>query len=223
MKKERLVIFPFNGNGIEAVDCLDFERYDFLGFVDDDSSKKSLQFDVFPRCILERYEELLVLAVPGSPTSYSQRENIISTLNLPAKRYARVIHPGAHIGRQVQIGYNCLIMAGVVITSNARLNNHICVLPNSVIHHDVVIGDYTLIGSNVVIAGGTAIGKNCYVGSGTNVINGIEIGDHSLVGLGSNVVKNTASNSKIAGNPAKEMGVRRPDEPRNRIIIRESK
>jgi sugar O-acyltransferase (sialic acid O-acetyltransferase NeuD family) len=207
MKKKKLLIFPFNGNGIEAVDCLDFDKYDFVGFVDDDEKKTSLQFDVFPRSILDRYEELLVLAVPGSPISYSQRENIISALNLPVKRYATVVHPGAHIGRQVHIGYNCLIMAGVVITSNARLNNHICVLPNSVIHHDVVIGDYTLIGSNVVIAGGTAIGKSCYVGSGTNVINGIEIGDHSLIGLGSNVVKTTASNSRIAGNPARTLGV----------------
>jgi UDP-perosamine 4-acetyltransferase len=205
MNKEKLLIFPFNGNGIEALDCLDFEKYDFVGFVDDDVEKKSLHFDVFPRSILDKYGELLVLAVPGSPVTYSKRECVISGLNLPAKRYARVVHPGAHIGRDVHIGYNCLIMAGVVITSNARLNNHICVLPNSVIHHDVVIGDYTLIGSNVVIAGGTTIGKNCYVGSGTNVINGVQIGDYSLVGLGSNVVKSVPGNSKMSGNPAKAM------------------
>jgi sugar O-acyltransferase (sialic acid O-acetyltransferase NeuD family) len=211
MNKERLLIFPFNGNGIEALDCLDFDKYDFVGFVDDDVRKKSSQFDIFPRSILEKYKELKVLAVPGSPATYMNRESIISALNLAPSRYATVIHPGANIGRDVCFGYNCLIMAGVVITSNARLHNHVCILPNSVIHHDVVVDDYNLIGSNVVIAGGTTIGKNCYVGSGTNIKNGVEIGARTLIGLGSNVVKSIPGDSIVAGNPAREIGALKKD------------
>jgi sugar O-acyltransferase (sialic acid O-acetyltransferase NeuD family) len=203
MQKEKLLIFPFNGNGLEALDCIDFDKYDFVGFVDDDRSKTSESYMIYSRSVLKEQPTYKVLAVPGSPTSYMHRADVISSLDLDSDRFITAIHPKASLGKNVKIGYNCLIMAGVVLTSNACLQNHVCVLPNTVIHHDVVVNDYTLIGSNVVVAGGVRVGANCYLGSGTNVINGIQIGAFALLGLGSNVVKSVASNIKVAGNPAK--------------------
>jgi sugar O-acyltransferase (sialic acid O-acetyltransferase NeuD family) len=205
MAKDKLLIFPYNGNALEALDCINFDKFDFIGFVDDDSAKRSTEYDVFPRSILQTYPEFRMLAVPGSPTSYLKRAEIIDSLQINVHRFVTVIHPNASIGRNVSIGYNCLVMAGVVITSNAYLQNHVCVLPNSVIHHDAVVKNYSLIGSNVVIAGNTTIGQSCYVGSGTNIINGIQIGDCSLVGLGSNVIRNVPANAKVAGNPARDV------------------
>jgi len=206
MTKKKLIIFPFNGNGIEALDCINFEDFDLVGFVDDDPQKKSEQYDIYTREILLKYKEFYVLAVPGSAESYRKRKEIITSLGLKDfGRYITAIHPNASIGRNVKIGANCLIMAGVVITSNAQIKNHVCVLPNTVIHHDSVVNDYTLIGSNVVVAGGTTIGESCYIGSGTNIINGISIGDLSLVGLGSNILKNVKSDAKMVGNPARDL------------------
>lgn len=202
MAKHKLVIFPYNGNGIEALDCIDDEMYDVIGFVDDDQGKCSSDYKIFRRSIIEDYRELFVLAVPGSPSSFRQRGEYINSLKVNPNRFITAVHPRASIGNNVSIGYNCLIMAGVVITSNAMIKNHVCILPNSVIHHDVEVNDYTLIGSNVVIAGGTSIGNNCYIGSGTNVINGVEIGNKALVGLGSNVIRSVSENTTVAGNPA---------------------
>ena len=68
-------------------------------------------------------------------------------------------------------------MAGAVITSNAVIGDHVCVLPNTVIHHDVTVGNFSLIGANVAVAGSVVIGENCYIGSGTNIKNGVRIGD----------------------------------------------
>jgi len=206
MSKKKLLIFPFNGNGIEALDCINFDDFELVGFVDDDLQKKSDQFDIYSREILLKYQEFFLLAVPGSAESFRKRKEIITSLGIKdIARYITAIHPNASIGRNVKIGVNCLIMAGVVITSNARINNHVCVLPNTVIHHDSVVNDYTLIGSNVVVAGGTTIGESCYIGSGTNIINGISIGDLSLIGLGSNILKNVTGNAKMVGNPARDL------------------
>jgi sugar O-acyltransferase (sialic acid O-acetyltransferase NeuD family) len=206
MPKKKLVIFPFNGNGIEALDCISFDDYELIGFIDDDPQKRSAQYAIYPREILQQYKELQILAVPGSASSFGKRKEIILSLGITSSsRYITAIHPKACIGRNVQIGVNCLIMAGVVLTSNARLQDHVCVLPNSVIHHDAVVDEFTLIGSNVVVAGGTAIGKNCYIGSGSNIINGINIGDESLVGLGSNILRSVTGKAKMVGNPARDL------------------
>ncbi|PKV75514.1 NeuD/PglB/VioB family sugar acetyltransferase [Pontibacter ramchanderi] len=205
MPKKKLIIFPFNGNGIEALDCINFDDYELVGFVDDDQQKRADLYEIFTRDILQRYKELFVLAVPGSATSFQRRKEIIASLELDRSRYITAIHPKAAVGRNVKIGANCLVMAGAVITSNACIKDHVCILPNSVIHHDVVVEEYTLIGSNVVVAGGTLIGKNCYIGSGSNVMNGISIGDGALIGLGSNVLKSVTGNAKMAGNPARDL------------------
>ena len=203
-----LLIFPCNGNGLEALDCLG-ERYQMLGFVDDTPEKQgttAFGHPVLARQAFQDHAPAQVLAVPGSPASYRSRHEIIDGLGLEADRFATVIHPSARISPLARIGRNVLIMAGVVITSNAVIGDHVCVLPNTVIHHDVVVGDWTLIGSNVSIAGHVQLGRNCYVGSGTRIINGVEIGERALIGLGSNVIANVPHDVTVAGNPARPIG-----------------
>lgn len=200
-----LLIFPFNGNGLEALSCLGSE-FNFLGFVDDTPEKQgvhALGFEVFSRKILKHHPTALVLAVPGSPKSYSIRKKIIDDLGIVEERFATVVHPKASVSPFAKIGKNTLIMAGVVLTGTCVIGNHVCILPNSVVHHDSIVGDYTLIGSNVTVAGNTIIENNCYIGSGTSIINGISIGEHTMVGMGTNVIKTVAKHSKIVGNPAR--------------------
>ena len=202
-----LLIFPFNGNGLEAIDCLG-GTFRLLGFVDDTPDKQDdsgCGAAVFPRSALSQWPAAQVLAVPGSPVSFRSRRAVIESLGIAPGRFARVIHPTARVSPLATLGHNVLIMAGVVVTSNAVIGDHVCVLPNTVIHHDVRIGAWSLIGSNVTVAGNTHVGENCYIGSGCSVMNGLEIGDGTLVGLGSNVIRNTAVGSRVAGNPARPM------------------
>ena len=204
---EKLLIFPFNGNGLEAVDCLQ-GSFELIGFVDDTPEKQGKSkygYEVFGREAFKAYPDAKVLAVPGGPQSFMNRIEIIKSLNLELERFTTVIHPKASVSSLAIIGKNVLIMAGVTITSNATLEDHVCVLPNTVIHHDSVIGAWTLIGSGVVIAGHVRVGHNCYFGSGSTIMNGIEIGDQSLVGLGSNVIRSVSPRTRVAGNPAKEI------------------
>jgi len=202
-----LLIFPCNGNGLEALDCLGTE-FACRGFVDDTPEKQAAGRAgrrVFDRRALAEFAEDQVLAVPGSAASFVTRRATIEGLGVARERFARVIHPGAHVSPLAEIGTNVLIMAGVVVTSNARIGDHVCVLPNTVIHHDVVIGDWTLVGASVTIAGGVHIGENAYVGSGTRIIHDVEIGARALVGLGSNVIRSVDADSVVAGNPARRL------------------
>ena len=40
MSRKKLVIFPYNGNGIEALDCINDDEFELIGFIDDDKNKK---------------------------------------------------------------------------------------------------------------------------------------------------------------------------------------
>jgi sugar O-acyltransferase (sialic acid O-acetyltransferase NeuD family) len=200
-----LLVFPYNGNGLEALDCLG-DSYRFMGFVDDTPEKQGFEphgFPVLSRAAFSEQPDACVLAVPGGPRSYLDRRRIIAGLNIDERRFARVVHPTASVSPLARLGHNVLIMAGVVITSNAVIGDHVCVLPNTVVHHDVHVGTWSLIGSNVTIAGNTSIGENCYIGSGTSVMHGLRIGDGALVGLGSTVIRNVPSGVTVAGNPAR--------------------
>lgn len=206
--KTPLLIFPLNGNGLEALDCLD-DRWDLVGFVDDTLSKQGRHvrgFDVFDRSALGRWPEARVLAVPGGPESFRKRREVIEGLRVSADRYATVIHPQASVSASAGLGNNVLVMAGVVITSNAIVGDHVCILANSVIHHDSVIGSWTLIGSGVVVTGNVNVGANCYLASGSTIRHGLTVGEGALVGLGSTLIRDVASKSTVAGNPARVLG-----------------
>ena len=199
------MIFPCNGNALEALDCLG-QEYAFAGFVDDTPEKQrdgAFGHPVFARAALEERKSCRVLAVPGGPSSFTVRARIIESLGVDSNRFARVIHPAAQVSLNATIGYNVLVMAGVVLTSNAVIGNHVCLLPNTVVHHDSKVGDWTLVGSNVAIAGGVDVGENCYIGSGSSIRNGIRIGDQALIGLGSTVIHDVPAGAVVAGNPAR--------------------
>ncbi|MEY4749934.1 MAG: hypothetical protein RIQ60_2148 [Pseudomonadota bacterium] len=203
-----LLIFPCNGNGVEALSCLGRD-WRLLAFVDDDPVKLAAGeihgHAVCDRHTLRRHPSAHVLAVPGSPRTFRQRRVHIDGLGVATDRYATVVHPGAHVSPLAHLGRNVLVMAGVVITANAVVGDHVCILPNTVVHHDVVIGDWSLIGSQVTLAGGVHVGANCYVGSGSSVKNGLHIGNGTLVGLGSVVIRDTLSMDCVAGSPARAL------------------
>jgi sugar O-acyltransferase (sialic acid O-acetyltransferase NeuD family) len=207
MPKTQLLIFPFNGNGLEALDALN-DEIEFLGFVDDTPEKQGINqygHRVFDRSAFDQFPDAQVLAVPGSPTSFRLRHQLIAGLNVSENRLATVVHPSAQVSKQARLGKNVLIMAHVVVCGNAVIGDHCVVLPQSVIHHDSSIGDYTLMGSGVVVAGYTRIGKSCYIGSKSSIINQIEIADGTLIGMGSNVIRSISNGAIIAGNPAKSI------------------
>src|SRR4030095_14765611 len=94
-----LLIFPCNGNGVEALDCLG-DAYRCIGFVDDTAEKQRAGAHghrVFGREALAERRDALVLAVPGSPTSYRDRRRIVAGLDVAAERFARVVHPAARV------------------------------------------------------------------------------------------------------------------------------
>lgn len=199
-----LLIFPCNGNGVEALDALG-DAWHCLGFIDDTAEKQAagwMSLPVWDRSALARHPDAAVLAVPGGPGSFRQRRDVIAALGVDDARWATVVHPRASVSARATLGRNVLLMAGVVVTSNAVIGDHVCILPNSVVHHDSVVGAGSLVGAGVTVAGGVTVGLNCYVASGSNIKHGLRLGSGCLVGLGSNVIRDVPPMATVAGNPA---------------------
>jgi sugar O-acyltransferase (sialic acid O-acetyltransferase NeuD family) len=201
-----LLLFPCNGNAVEALDCLG-DGFRAIGFVDDDAQKVGTEvfgLPVWDRTALTAHPTAAVLAVPGSPGSFSRRGSIIASLGIPPERFATVIHPGAVVSRNARIGRNVLIMAGTVVTANAVIEDHVLILPNCVVHHDSTIGPYTILGAGVLVSGFVHIGRSCYVGSGARFRNNLSVADATLVGLGSSVLRSIEEPGGVwVGSPAR--------------------
>lgn len=205
MPKCPLLVLGFGGNAIDAIDTIE-NSYEIIGFIDDNPERQKLTFEgipVYPRKVLEKYKDVKVISLIGSEANFRNRDKIISDFKIPDSRFATIVHPTAMISRLAKVGHDVIVFAGVVVTANAVIGNHIFLLPNSVIHHDVSIADYNMIGANVTIAGHVTVGKSCYIGSASSIKNGINIGDCSMIGMAANVVRSVPSGSTMVGNPAK--------------------
>lgn len=209
---KEIILFPFGGNAKEAITVIEainekIKTWEVLGFIDDNpdliGEKCSGHEVIGGREKLSEYPPAKVLAVPGRPENYLKREKIIDSLGASPERFATLIHPSANISPSTKIGYNTLIMAGVVTTINVYIGNHCIILPNSVISHDVTIDDFNLIGSNVSISGSVHIEKLCYLGTGSKIIQEVTVSHGSLIGIGTVVLKSIEPNSVVVGNPGR--------------------
>ena len=209
---KKLILFPLGGNAREAFDLIRSDQllkkqWDIIGFLDDGHAHLGKEYGdvkvLGGKEILKKYPQAMVLAVPGNPHNYMNRDELISSFNISKSRFATVIHSSVVVSSNAKIGFNTLVMPHVVIGSDVSIGNHCVILANTTISHDTVIEDFCCVGANVALAGGVWLKNNCYIGSGTSVRDQMTIGKRSLIGLGSTVVKDVEQDVVVAGNPAR--------------------
>jgi carbonic anhydrase/acetyltransferase-like protein (isoleucine patch superfamily) len=98
-----------------------------------------------------------------------------------------VIAPTAVISGDVEIGADCQVLHGAVITAEGgpiTLGANVIVMENALIRasaaNAVHIGDHTLVGPMASISGAT-IGDEVFLATGTRIFNGARIGERSEV------------------------------------------
>lgn len=98
-----------------------------------------------------------------------------------------VIAPTAVISGDVQIGADCQVLHGAVITAEGgpiTLGDNVIVMENAIVRassaNPVHIGDHVLIGPGASVSG-AVIGDEVFLATGTRVFNGAHIGDRAEV------------------------------------------
>lgn len=104
-----------------------------------------------------------------------------------------IIDEGVFIGKGAIINSDCIIKANAIINSGA------------IIEHDCNINEFVHIAPGATVCGGVFIGYGTHIGCNASILQGVNIGEFVIVGAGSVVIKNINKNSKVVGNPSREV------------------
>jgi len=207
MKKKPLIIYGSGGLGREVMAIvLQLDQWEPLGFVDDgDTRDKTIEgypilgTSSFLDTITEETD--LVMGI-GNPVV---RAAIIRKINNPKIKYPVIIHPSVinMAPAANKIGEGTVITAGVIMTTNVEIGDHVLINLACTIGHDSRVGDFTCVMPGVNISGEVEIGKEVMVGTGAKILNQVKVGDRCKVGMAAAVTREVAPDTTVAGVPAK--------------------
>jgi acetyltransferase EpsM len=129
------------------------------------------------------------------------RKEVVIKLNkkIPPNRWVNAIHPTSIISLSCKLGVGIFIAAGVILSSNSKIDNHVIINTGSSIDHDCVINKFVHIAPGCRLCGTVTVGPITLIGVGTSIIPDITVGSNCIVGAGSVVLSNITDNTTTYG------------------------
>jgi acetyltransferase-like isoleucine patch superfamily enzyme len=129
------------------------------------------------------------------------------------------VREGASIGANTVIGRACGVGTGAEVAANVTMQSNSIILPGTIVEEDVFIGSYVCGATDNSAARDAAQSNNsqvlrrgCRIGVAVCLMPGVEIGEEAFVAAGAVVRKSVAPREKVAGVPARLIGMVSDDE-----------
>ena len=133
------------------------------------------------------------------------RSKIGKTILSKECEVTNVIHPSASVSQLAIMGCGNFIARNAAINPMVVLGNFCIINTGAILEHECKLGDSVHVAPGAVIAGNVSIGDNTFIGARAVIIQGLRIGKNAVIGAGAVILKDVPDNSKIVGNPAREI------------------
>ena len=212
----KIIIIGGKGNGTVLASTIEDlnkkkKTWKILGFLNDSNEKTLNSYPILGKIsknLINNYLKHKDIYFCWTLIAVNLKEKSadrLESLNIPANRFASIIHPTANISNKTKIGFGVSIHPFVNIGPNVVLGNHVQIFSNSIIGHDTKIRDYSYVANSSSIGAKIELKRGSFIGSNSSLIENIKIGKWSTVGLGSVVINSVDDKSVVAGNPAKKI------------------
>lgn len=210
-----VVVIGAGGFGREVLDVLESlqqrstTHFDILGVIDDSPSSVSLSrmedrgYPYLGRLDrwLERGIAAMYIVAIGNPTV---RKRICSTIeSFESLEPFTVVHPSAVIGSAVRLGKGSVVCAGVNISTNVAVGDHVHLNPGVIIGHDSILHSFVSVNPGAIVSGDVMVDEESLLGAGAVVLQGLTVGAGSTVGAGAVVTRNVGTKVVVKGVPAR--------------------
>ena len=211
---KKICIIGSGGFGREVLETLKEinkveEKYEILGFIDDDVDKKDRIINGYP--VLGTIEQLkkdislkmkplyaaLAIADAGN------KERITDFLG-ESVLWDNIIHPTAIIADTCEMGRGNLFQANSWVGPNTKIGNFCMLNIGSTLGHDVVFGDYVSVMSKCDITGWVVLKDKVYVASSVSIIPNCVVGESAKLGAGAVIMKDVPPGATMHGYRAVE-------------------
>ncbi|WP_026425894.1 NeuD/PglB/VioB family sugar acetyltransferase [Actinokineospora inagensis] len=178
-----------------------------IGMLDDNPERHGSEVDgvpvLGPTGLVHELTDALVLVCVASPVRPDGRATVVRRLDLPAERYATLVHPAASVAPGVELGEGTVLLAGTVITAPQRVGAHVLTMPHVLFTHDDSVADFVTCAGRAALAGAVTVAESAYLGAGSLVRQDVRIGARAVLGMGAVALSDVPDGETWVGVPAR--------------------
>lgn len=149
------------------------------------------------------FRDAQLLVCVGSGAGRAAVVNRLMCAGVDSPQYATVVDPSVRNPAGCPVGAGSILLAGVTLTADAAIGEHVVVMPQATITHDCRVDDFVTLAAGVSLGGGVRVGRGAYVGMNASVRQGVSIGPGATVGMGAVVLTDIPDAETWVGMPAR--------------------